>query len=439
MARDTTLRLPRIVAYGYGHFGISLLVEAVLILLVHFYSAKDKAGVALLSVGAATLAVGIGQACDAVAAPIVGMLSDRTRNRFGRRVPFIALTAVPVCVAFALLWSPPTRSESTANMVHLIALCSVFYITYCALTVPYLSWLSDIARTNRDRALASSVMAFFNVLGAALCGGAGWVASKLGYAAMGWVCAVVAFTSFATVLAARLHRYEYSATDEPKIGFVDSFRHTWRNPHFRVYVASFAVFSVGLRILLYDLPWLAGTILRIGRTDAEIAVGPMQACCIGVAVATFPLMTRLTKRFGKVALYRAGLVAFVILGPQFLWVGHLPGISPRAQLYALMGLAGIPTGLMFVIPYTILADIIDYDEARVGQRRDAMYFGAQGLPIKLGWLGGLAVAGSLCDFFDAASGEDLGPRLACLAAAGFVLIALLLFRKFDLRPIAPSE
>lgn len=53
-----------------------------------------------------SLALLIALMFDGLIDPIVGHVSDRTRSRFGRRLPFLYLAAVPLGVAWAFLWSP---------------------------------------------------------------------------------------------------------------------------------------------------------------------------------------------------------------------------------------------------------------------------------------------------------------------------------------------
>ncbi|MFL7868491.1 MAG: MFS transporter, partial [Anaerolineales bacterium] len=47
---------------------------------------------------------------NAVNDPLMGQISDRTRSRFGRRVPYVAFGAIPLGLSFFFLWTPPTQS-----------------------------------------------------------------------------------------------------------------------------------------------------------------------------------------------------------------------------------------------------------------------------------------------------------------------------------------
>jgi GPH family glycoside/pentoside/hexuronide:cation symporter len=51
---------------------------------------------------------------DAVWDPLIGQLSDTTRSRWGRRHPYLYGVAVPLALAFALLWRPPAGWSQAA-------------------------------------------------------------------------------------------------------------------------------------------------------------------------------------------------------------------------------------------------------------------------------------------------------------------------------------
>ena len=60
-----------------------------------------------LSPDLAGLAILLMLVFDAISDPLVGYFSDNTRTKWGRRHPYIYLSALPVCVSFFVLWIPP--------------------------------------------------------------------------------------------------------------------------------------------------------------------------------------------------------------------------------------------------------------------------------------------------------------------------------------------
>ena len=59
----------------------------------------------------AGLAILIAMVFDAISDPVVGLWSDNTRSRWGRRHPFMYASAFPVAFVYFFLWNPPELSQ----------------------------------------------------------------------------------------------------------------------------------------------------------------------------------------------------------------------------------------------------------------------------------------------------------------------------------------
>ena len=91
-----------IVDYSLPTFGMGFTF-----VLVNIYLLKYATDVLLIAPATMGLLFGASRLWDAVADPVVGFLTDRTRSRFGRRRPWILAAALPLGVTFAMLWAPP--------------------------------------------------------------------------------------------------------------------------------------------------------------------------------------------------------------------------------------------------------------------------------------------------------------------------------------------
>src|SRR5262245_41202362 len=89
---------------GYAAPGIGFGFASLLVGTYFMKYATDVLAIPAAAMGAILLA---SRAWDAVADPVAGFLSDRTRSRFGRRRPWLVAGALPLAVAFVLPWSPP--------------------------------------------------------------------------------------------------------------------------------------------------------------------------------------------------------------------------------------------------------------------------------------------------------------------------------------------
>ena len=54
-----------------------------------------------------SLALTVAIVIDAITDPLIGYVSDNWRSKWGRRHPFMYLSIIPICVAYAFMWNPP--------------------------------------------------------------------------------------------------------------------------------------------------------------------------------------------------------------------------------------------------------------------------------------------------------------------------------------------
>jgi GPH family glycoside/pentoside/hexuronide:cation symporter len=85
----------------------------------------------------------------------------------------------------------------------------------------------------------------------------------------------------------------------------------------------------------------------------------------------------------------------------------------------LMVLAGPAIAVLFSLPNAIVADIVDRDERSTGERREAIYFGVQGLLVKAGMGLGIGLAAALLSMFGAEVDRQ-GGYLACAVAVAVI-------------------
>src|SRR5512137_1477888 len=102
----------RKVAYGAGDSGFSLTSTALALLYLFFLI-----NVVGLDPAAAGISLGIGRIWDAFNDIIIGTLSDRTRSRWGRRRPYLLFGAIPLGIAFVLMWLVPATDQQTLLLI----------------------------------------------------------------------------------------------------------------------------------------------------------------------------------------------------------------------------------------------------------------------------------------------------------------------------------
>lgn len=106
VAPRNNLPLPSLLAYSTPMIAINFS-------LVLFMTYVNNYAIDVLLVPAAAMGMifGLGRLWDALTDPMVGVLSDRTQHRWGRRRPWIAASSIPVAAFGMMVWSPPNPSQ----------------------------------------------------------------------------------------------------------------------------------------------------------------------------------------------------------------------------------------------------------------------------------------------------------------------------------------
>jgi Na+/melibiose symporter-like transporter len=83
----------------------------------------------------------------AAADPLIGVLSDRTRSRWGRRKPWIAVGAL----VFALAGVPMFFPSQGVTPLHLGVVLFAFYLGWSMIQIPYFAWSGEISSDYHQR------------------------------------------------------------------------------------------------------------------------------------------------------------------------------------------------------------------------------------------------------------------------------------------------
>lgn len=402
-----------------------MVTQVVLLWVAYFYAPPPEAGLpTLIPVAWVGYALLVGRIVDAVVDPLVGAWSDATRSRWGRRRPFLVLGAVPLALTFALLWFPPVGWSSAALLAYLVVVSSLFFIMFTIYVAPYLALLPEIATETAARVGLATWQAVFNIVGLGIgMVGSGFLIAAYGFRGMGAGLALIALVSFLIPAFTVPERVE--ADHKPLPSLWQSIRLTLQEPAFVYYVGGQVLFWFGFNAVVIAAPYLVTVVL--GGTEADASL--LLAATMGVAVLCFPAVTRLTAAQGPKAALQwtmAGLALALLI-----WGGvgrlPLPG-GPMVQGLAVFGVAGFGVAGLFVLPNALVAEITDRDFTRTGMRREAIFFGVQGLLTKTAMgLSSFAVTQFMMAFgFTTESPWGviwLGPAAAVFVLAGIAVFA----------------
>jgi Na+/melibiose symporter-like transporter len=140
------LSRPVKLAFGFGAVAPGITAAAFDFFLLIFYS--QVVGLEAQLVG---LAIMVSLIFDAISDPIVGYWSDNLRSRWGRRHPFLYVSAIPMAASFYFLWTPPENASQSMLFWYLLSLSVIVRLTVTIYRTPSSALVPDLTQDYNER------------------------------------------------------------------------------------------------------------------------------------------------------------------------------------------------------------------------------------------------------------------------------------------------
>ena len=155
-------------AYGSGDMGPAITANILVFFLLYFFT-----NVAGLPPGLAGSILAVGKIGDAVNDPIVGILSDRTKTSWGRRIPWMLWGIIPFGIFFFLQWIVPEfSSDPNVNnwclFAYYVIIATLFNIAYTVVNLPYTALTPELTQDYNERTNLNSFRFAFSIGGSIL-------------------------------------------------------------------------------------------------------------------------------------------------------------------------------------------------------------------------------------------------------------------------------
>lgn len=418
-------------AYGAGDMGAGLTSNLLAFSFLIFLT--NVAGLEPLTAGTVLL---IGKIWDAVNDPLVGILSDRTRTRWGRRYPWIALTAIPFGATFYLNWMVPGFTSQIALFWYYVTVSILFQIFFTTTNLPYSTLTAEMTEDYDERTELTSFRLSFSLVGAVSVLALGLAVSNLvanperqyqilgilgggiSIATIYW-CVLGTFPHYQRRAAYHGRSLNYSETEDSGSLF-RQLKIVFSNRPFLFVVGIYMFSWLALQITATIIPFYVT--FWMGANDYFLAALLVQ----GTAIPMMFLCNILSKRVGKKGLYflGSGIWILVQIALFFLQSGQLNA------LYGLCIVASFGVATAYVVPWSILPDVIELDELNTGQRREGVFYAFMTLLQKIGLAVGIflvSLALQTSGFIKEAATQPESALLAIRFFMGPVPLILLVF------------
>lgn len=375
--------------YGLADMGFALITSAMQFFLLFYYT--DVAGI---DPGLAGLALMVGKLTwDAVNDPLFGYWSDRTRSRFGRRRIYMLIGAVPLGFAAWIMFSLP-KGLTGAGAFFAVLLSFWLVDTFHTMTTtPYYALTPELTRDYSERASLTSIRMVYSVfgyiLGAALTTLLAGIFQGTGlnmqqaWSATGAVFGTIAIiTTLVTTLSIK-ERPEL-AGEPSQLPPIKAVLTSFKNKPFIILMVAFILSSFSFTILTALVPYFIQYQLNMPDQVSFVLL----AMLISIGVFLIPAKL-ISDRINKGPAYALGLfIASLAVMTSFL----LPrGETPL--IYVVAAVAGMGFSAQWVFPWSMLPDVIEYDEKMTGERREGIYYGLWAFLSKFTGALGIAVSG----------------------------------------------
>jgi GPH family glycoside/pentoside/hexuronide:cation symporter len=359
----------RKLAIGVGDFGCNLYWQMTQLYLLFFYT--DVVGLPAQTAG---LIYMIALIWDAAMDPVVGLIADRTRSRWGRYRPYLVLGGPLLAPAFVVLFVGPSAQTVGAAAFALISQL-VFRTLYAVVAIPYASLFARVTTDSAQRgdltgfrmvcgALAAIIVATLTLpLATALGGGAegrqGWVILGAAYGVVATGCLLLTAWGSRGLDTA-------NEVPAPRRPFDEAWRSLSSNRALHLLLAAIVISSFSTTMfsknLLYYFKYIVG--------DAGLGSMALGVMALTIVLTT-PLWAVALRLIGKRNSWLFGAVPTV--AGLVLW--HMVDGQSLTLLFTALGLQAIGAAAYVVCFWSMLPDTVEYGEWRSGVRTESLVFG----------------------------------------------------------------
>lgn len=399
------INLKEKIGYGLGDAASSMFWKIFSMYLLFFYT--DVFGIAPAVVGTMFLITRIWDSCFD---PIVGIIADRTKTKWGKFRPYLLWVAVPFAVIGVLTFYTPDFDEK-GKIIYAYVTYSLMMMIYSLINVPYASLLGVMSSDRKERTTLSSYRMVFAFGGSLL---ALWLIDPLvNYfggslnSKTGWLATIAVFGLITTVFfwaCFFFTKERVKPIENEQSNLKEDLKDLWKNRpwwillgagigtlvfnsirdgaavyYFKYYVSS----SINFDFSLF------GTAFHMTPTSIYLVLG-QAANIIGVILAT-PIANKIGKKktfFGAMALASILSLIFYFFGKEDIFL-----------ILIFQILISICAGCIFPLIWSMYADSADYSEWKQGRRATGLVFSASSMSQKFGWTIGGAGAGWLLGYY----------------------------------------
>lgn len=381
-----TLGLGRVIAYGAGDFAFNLSFTFSSLFLLYFYTDALE-----LNARTAGLIIMVALIWEGITDPVIGMIVNRTKSRWGRYRPYLLFGSVPLALSVIGMFLP-TGLGGTALVAYCFATHLVYRTVFTLVNIPYIALSAQMTRDSDQRGrLAATRMLFAIFCGLVLASTTLPLAKALGGGGRGFFLVSVIYSLAATailLLCFATTREEATGDEEDHPSLREMVATMKANRPFLILLVATILgttaFTMSGKALVYYLKYWSGS---------ETAVTLGLVTMLGAAAAAMIPWMLITKRTSKRVVWMTGVGLNVLAYLVIFTLAPRSGIALWGALIAI----GIGNAAFIQTFWSMLPDTVEYGEWKTGTRGEGAIFGLIAFSQKVALGIGTGMIGILLD------------------------------------------
>ena len=380
----TNLSLKEKIGYSLGDTASHFVWDMVGFWLLFFYT--DVYGISAVAAGTIML---VARFWDMAIDPVIGILSDRTKTRWGKFRPYILFGAIPYAVLAILTFTTPHLGE-VGKIIYAGATYVLLMTAYAAINLPYSALGAVMTDDTYERAGLNTYRFIAGFTGQFVVTGLALTLAEFfggGDKAQGFQYTVFLFAGLSLVFFFITFKTTKERVQPPKAqknSLKEDIRNLFSNKAWVILalvgIISFIMFAMQNAAIAYYFKYYLG---RENNVQLFNVIGTV------ALIVALPLSKPLAKRFGN----RNVFIGSSLISGFFFMLIYLPGITDLRTIYVFNIIAKMAYAPAVPLLWTMIADSADYGEWTTGRRATGLYFSAAVFAQKAGWGIGAAIAG----------------------------------------------
>ena len=375
-----SLKLKQKLAYGAGDLGPAITTNLLSFFLLPFLT--DIAGIAP---GLAGSLLAIGKLWDVVVDPVVGVLTDRTRSRWGRRRPWLLFGAIPFGLAFFALWQVPFPGNPWYYGIALVLFTTFFTVV----NLPYTALTPELTQDYNERTSLTNFRFAFSISGSLVSGvlhplivGQFPGNLALGYSVSMGLWTVLAVLPLFWCFWGVEERFSSERSEMP-LG--TQVRVALSNRPYLFVIGIYLCSWLAVQLTATIIPYYITYWMRLPNTWIAGIILAVQ----GTSLVMLFVWSAVSNKIGKKNVYLIGMSLWIVAQVGLLVLQ--PGQTILMVILAI--LAGMGVSTAYLIPWSMIPDVIELDELETGERREGIFYAFMVLLQKISIALGLFLVG----------------------------------------------